>query len=145
MHAGRAEFVYQRLQAITAAAGGDKSAWKAGNKTADEFGPTPDRFSVLVIPTKSEADAAELVVKLKAYQETRGLVFVKDPLPDMPASVVFEKKIAPDLALYRGIYASGKNLVRVNVDQFPPAGEAGLSGSYQRQVQAMLKAFPAAP
>ncbi|PWK90761.1 hypothetical protein C8D88_101782 [Lentzea atacamensis] len=129
---------------LIAAAGGDKSAWKAGNKIADEFGPTPDRFSILVIPTKSESDAAELVVKLKSYQESRGLVFIKDPLPDMPPSIVFEKNIAPDIALYRGIYASGKNLVRVNVDQFPPSGEAGLSGSYQRQMQAMLKAFPAA-
>lgn len=130
---------------LIAAAGGDKSAWKAGNKNADEFGPTADRFSLLVVPTKSENDAAELVVKLKSYQESRGLVFIKDPLPDMPPSVVFEKKVAPDLALYRGIYASGKNLVRVNVDQFPLSGEAGLSGSYQRQVQAMLKAFPASP
>ncbi|MFD1147832.1 DUF1707 domain-containing protein [Saccharothrix hoggarensis] len=129
---------------LLTAGGATKVVWKSGNKQPDEFGPTPDRFSVVVVPMASEEAAAKAVVDLKAYQETKGgLVFIKDPLPDMPASVVFEKKVQPDHAIYRGLWASGKNLIRVNVDQFPMAGEAGLSGSYQRQVLTMLKVFPA--
>ncbi|QFZ16108.1 hypothetical protein [Saccharothrix syringae] len=130
---------------LLAAGGATKVAWKAGNKQADEFGPTPDRFSIVVVPMADEAAAQKAVQDLKLYQETRGgLVFIKDPLPDMPPQLVFEKKVEPDLALYRGIWASGKNLVRVNVDQYPMTGEAGLSGSYQRQVHLVLKTFPAA-
>lgn len=117
--------------------------FKSGKKEPDEFGPTPDEFSVMVFPTQSEQDAATLFAKLKAYQESQGLVFVKEPLPDMPLSLVFEKKVSTDAAIYRGLWVSGKNVVRVNVQQVPPSGEAGLSGSYQRQTQAMLRAFPA--
>ncbi|MEU0880011.1 hypothetical protein ABZ345_15525 [Lentzea sp. NPDC005914] len=120
-----------------------KVPFKSGQKDPDQFGPTPDSFSVMVFPTNSEAEAETLVAQLKAYQEAHGLVFIKEPLPNMPLSVLFEKKVDNDAALYRGLWASGKNVVRVNVDQVPMTGEASLSGSYQRQVQAALKSFPA--
>ncbi|GAA3619928.1 hypothetical protein GCM10022267_02600 [Lentzea roselyniae] len=120
-----------------------KVPFKSGQKEPDQFGPTPDAFSVMVFPTNSEAEAETLVAQLKAYQEANGLVFIKEPLPKMPLSVIFEKKVDNDAALYRGLWASGKNVVRVNVDQIPMTGEASLSGSYQRQVQAALKSFPA--
>ncbi|MFE9744190.1 hypothetical protein ACFYOT_04740 [Saccharothrix saharensis] len=119
--------------------------FKAGKKEADEFGPTPDSFSIMVIPTAGEADAAALVDRLKVFQEANGLVHVKEPLPNMPPSLVFEKSVANEAAVYRGLWVSGKNVVRVNVEQVPMTGEAGLSGSYQRQTQSVLKVFPATP
>jgi hypothetical protein len=120
-----------------------KVPFKSGAKDPDQYGPTPDAFSVMVFPTNSDAEAETLVAKLKAFQETQGLVFIKEPLPNMPPAVIFEKKVDNDAALYRGLWVSGKNVVRVNVDQVPMTGEASLSGSYQRQVQSALKNFPA--
>jgi len=117
--------------------------FKSGKKEPDQFGPTSDEFSVMVFPTQSEQEATTLVAKLKAYQESQGLVFIKEPLPDMPLSLIFEKKVNNDAAIYRGLWASGKNVVRVNVQQVPVSGEAALSGSYQRQTQAVLQSFPA--
>jgi hypothetical protein len=125
------------------AAGVTKVPWRSALRQAPQDGPTPDVMSTMVIPLASAEDAAKLLDQLRAYQESVGLLFIPEPLPNMPSSVIFEKAVVAERALYRGLYVSGKNLVRITTIQAPLTNEASLSGSYRNQTEAMLKAFPA--
>jgi hypothetical protein len=102
-----------------------------------------DTMSVMVIPTKSQQAARKLLNELRAYQETTGLAYIAEPLPNMPGSVVFEKKVVAEAAVYRGLYVSGNNVVRVTATQTPFTEENTLSGIYRGTAEKMLNFFPA--
>jgi hypothetical protein len=125
------------------AAGVTKVPWRSAVRKSPEDGPTPDALSALIIPTASNADATALLESLRKYQESRGMIFIPEPLPNMPASVVFEKMVVTERAVYRGLYVSGKNVIRVTTIQAPLTNEASLSGSYRNHTEAMLRVFPA--
>jgi hypothetical protein len=120
-----------------------KVPWRSAVRQAPQDGPTPDAMSTMVIPTGSAENATKLLDQLRAYQESQGMLFIPEPLPNMPPSLIFEKSVVAERAVYRGLYVSGKNLVRITTIQAPLTNEASLSGSYRNQTEAMLKAFPA--
>ncbi|SDC78003.1 flagellar basal body-associated FliL family protein [Actinokineospora iranica] len=124
-------------------AGVTKAPWKSAVRKAPEEGPTADALQAIVIPTKSPADAQKLLTDLRTAQEGAGMIFIPEPLPNMPPSVVFEKLVVAEQAIYRGLYVSGSNVVRINAVQTPFENEASLSGSYRNHTEAMLRAFPA--
>jgi hypothetical protein len=123
-------------------AGAKKVSWKTATKKTPDDGPTPDTTSAMVIPLETEAAAEKLVADLRAYQDANGFNFEEEPLPNMPPSVVFEKNIQKARAIYRGLYVSGKNVVRVNSVQEPLTSEAALSGTYRDHMAGLLKAIP---
>ncbi|CRK60785.1 hypothetical protein [Alloactinosynnema sp. L-07] len=137
------KLVDQPEATLITAAGITKVPWKSAVRKAPEDGPTPDAMNTVVIPTKSEADAQKLLADLRAYQESVGLIYIADPLPNMPPTIIFEKKVVAEFAIYRGLYVSGNNVVRITTVQTPLSNEASLSGSYRNQTEAVLKAFPA--
>jgi hypothetical protein len=128
---------------LLTAAGAKKVSYKAASKKTPDDGPTPDTTSAMVIVLDSAEAAEALVAELKKYQDANGFLFEKEPLPNMPPSLVFEKSIQTTRATYRGLYVSGKNVIRMNSVQEPLAREAALSGTYRDHTGAMLKAFPA--
>lgn len=121
----------------------EKVAWRGATKNPAFESKGAERFSVLVVPTADEAAAAALAEQLMLAQRSEGFVNVKDPLPEMPPSLAFDKRVTPDVGDYRGMYLSGKNVVLVSIGQTPLVQEAALSGSFQDQVKAVLKQFPA--
>jgi hypothetical protein len=126
-------------------AGVTKVAFRGSQKAADEHSPYPDEFGTLAFIATDGDAATEAVNKLKAYQEAAGLSLVPDPLPDLPESIVFEKDVKKDRSVYRGLYASDKFIVRINVVQQPLADEAALSGSYRRATTELIKLFEPNP
>ncbi len=120
-----------------------KTAWRGATKSPAVDGQGSEKFSVLVIPTADEASATGLAEQLLLNQRATGFINIKDPLPEMPGSLVFDKKIAPEAGTYRGVWTSGKNIVVVEITQTPLIQEPALSGSYQNQVKAVLKQYPA--
>jgi hypothetical protein len=129
------------VQLLTAA-GVKQVPWRTGVRKPPEDGPTPDALSAMVIPTDSPEAAKTLLQGLRAYQETVGFIFIPEPLPNMPPTVVFEKRITPEVMVYRGLYVSGKNLIRITTIQAPRVEEAHLSGSYRNHTEVMLRTFP---
>lgn len=130
----------QALEAV----GVTKVPYKSAVRKAPEDGPTPDALSAMVIPMKTEAEAVKLIEDLRKYQESVGYKHIAEPLPNMPPQVVFEKAFPPDgKSVYRGLYASGKNVIRITTIQAPLTNEASLSGSYRNHTEAMLRVFPA--
>jgi hypothetical protein len=138
------QLIDQQEAALLTAAGVTKVPWKSAIRKAPEDGPTADKLNALVIPTKSEEDAQKLLLDLRAYQETLGLIFIPEPLPNMPPSVIFEKKVVAEQAMYRGLYVSGTSVVRITTIQAPLTNEASLSGTYRNHTEAMMRVFPAA-
>lgn len=124
-------------------AGVTKVPFRAAVRQSPQDGPTPDALSVMIIPTGGEDEAAKLLEQLRAYQESAGMIFIPEPLPNMPRSVIFEKAVVAQRGLYRGLYVSGKNLIRITTIQAPLTNEASLSGTYRNHTEAMLKVFPA--
>jgi hypothetical protein len=129
------------VQLLTTA-GVKQVPWRTALRKPPEDGPTADALSAMVIPTASAEAAKKLVQDLRTYQESVGLIFIPEPLPNMPPSVVFEKKITAEVALYRGLYVSGKNVVRITTIQAPLSNEASLSGSYRNHTEVMIRTFP---
>ncbi len=129
------------VQALTAA-GVKQVPWRTAVRKSPQDGPTPDAMSAMVIPTGSAETAKKLLQDLRAYQETAAFIFIPEPLPNMPPAVVFEKRILPDVSVYRGLYVSGKNLIRITTIQAPTSNEASLSGSYRNHTEVMLRTFP---
>ncbi|MFJ6670426.1 hypothetical protein ACIQMJ_04880 [Actinosynnema sp. NPDC091369] len=121
----------------------EKVAWRGATKNPAFEGKGVEQFSVLVIPTADEAAATTLAEQLLLAQRSEGFLNIKDPLPGMPESLSFDKRVTPEVADYRGVYLSGNNVVVVGIRQTPLVQEAALSGSYQDQVKAVLKQFPA--
>lgn len=126
---------------IVRAAGVTEVAYRGSVKGLDEFSEHPDVFETLAFLTPDAATAQDIAAQLKVYQEANGLLFIPEPLPDTPASVVFEKQVNPVRSVYRGLYVSEATVVRLNVVQEPLKDEAALSGSYQRQMRELIKAF----
>lgn len=127
---------------ILRAAGVTEVITKSGTRVAGTDGPTADELSVIVIPTASSAEARRVAEALRAHQETIGLQFIPEPLPNMPATVVFEKKVVAESAVYRGLYVSGDSVLRITATQIPFTDENGLSGSYRGTMETMLAFFP---
>lgn len=131
---------------LLTAAGVKEVAWKGSAKQPDEFGPQPAKISVMVIPV-ANGGAAELAKQLRAYQAANGFTLISEPLPEMPESVTLHKKTGDTSGIYRGVWVSGDNVIRVNIDQQFPTDkiedEKALSGSYQRAVKKVLTPFPA--
>lgn len=126
-------------------AGVVKVAFRGSQKSADEHSPYPDEFGTMVFIATDGAAATEAVTKLKGYQEAAGLKLVPEPLPDMPKSIVLEKDVKADRSVYRGLYASERFVVRINVVQQPKADEAAQSGSYRRATTELIKLFEPNP
>jgi hypothetical protein len=120
-----------------------KVAWSGASKVPAVNGQGAEKFSVVVIPTADDGAATALMDQLLQFQESTAFIRIDDTLPNMPKSVVFEKKVSQESADYRGIYTSGKNVIRVVVQQTPLVDEAALSGSYQNQIKALFAEFPA--
>ncbi|MFC6088330.1 hypothetical protein ACFP3R_03535 [Saccharothrix lopnurensis] len=118
-------------------------AWRGATKSPVADGKGAEKFSVLVIPAEDETAASELAEQLALAQRAESFINIKDPLPGMPASLVFDKRVTPEVGRYRGMYLSGSNVVLVDITQTPLVQEAALSGSFQDQVKAVLKQFPA--
>jgi hypothetical protein len=129
------------VQALTAA-GVKQVPWRTGVREVPKDGPTPDTLSSMVIPTESAEAAKTLLQSLRTYQESVGFLFIPEPLPNMPPTVVFEKRITKEVSVYRGLYVSGKNVIRVTTIQAPLSDEAKLSGSYRNHTEIMLRTFP---
>lgn len=129
--------------ALLTAAGIEKVAVKTAVRQAPEDGPTPDSLAAMVIVTESQDDARALLAELRKKQQAAGMINIPDPLPNMPPTVVFDKKVVAESAVYRGLYVSGPNLVRITTVQKPLKDEAALSGSYRNHTEGMLGAFPA--
>ncbi|MFL6142720.1 MAG: flagellar basal body-associated protein FliL [Labedaea sp.] len=127
---------------LLTAAGVTKVPLRSAVRKPPDDGPTPDSLSAMVIPTGSNADAVQLAQKLRDYQEAHGLKYIAEPLPNMPPTVVFEKTVTADRALYRGLWVSGKNVIRITTVQAPLSNEAALSGSYRNHAEVMLRVFP---
>jgi len=119
----------------------EQVAYRGSIKGQDEYSPYPDAFETLTFITADPSAANSIANKLRAHQEQNGLVHIPEPLPDMPPSVVFEKRVGQGRSIYRGLYVSGSNVVRVNVVQEPLKDEAALSGSYQRHMQQLIRVF----
>lgn len=122
-----------------------KTAWRGSQKQPDEFGPQPATISVLAIPTTSTANAATLAQQLQDYQSANGFILISDPLPGMPAKLVFMKNIGDKSGNYRALWISGNNVLRIDVGQTlndKIEDEKALSGSYQRAVKQTLENFP---
>lgn len=133
----------QTVTGLLTQAGVQQVVWRDGSKAADQYGPTPDYFSVTVIPLNS-ADAAEsLAQQLRHYQEAGGLTYVKPPVPGVPSTIVFEKHSAPQVTIYRGLWVCGNYVVWANVDQSPTTDEQALTKSFQREIVSLTQAFPA--
>ncbi len=129
--------------ALLTAAGVKQVPWRSAVRKSPEDGPTPDALSAIVIQTGGVAEANKLVEDLRAYQRTVGFIHITEPLPNMPPTVFFEKKVVAEVAVYRGLYVSGKNVIRITTIQTPLTNEASLSGSYRNHTEAMLRTFPA--
>ncbi|MFI9810807.1 hypothetical protein [Saccharothrix variisporea] len=118
-----------------------KTAWRGATKSPAVDGKGTELFNVVVIPTADEAAATRVSDQLLLNQRANGYINIAEPLPNMPPAVVFDKKILPEVGVYRGIYISGKNVVLVEITQNPLLNEASLSGSYQDQMKAMMNQF----
>jgi hypothetical protein len=119
----------------------EQVAYRGSIKGQDEYSPFPDVFEAVTFVTADPAAASSIAGKLRAYQEQNGLIHIPQPLPDMPPSVLFEKRVNPVRTIYRGLYVSGPNVVRLNVVQEPLKDEAALSGSYQRHMHELVTSF----
>jgi flagellar basal body-associated protein FliL len=124
-------------------AGVQQVAWRDGSKAADQFGPTPDYFSVTVIPLNSADAATSLAQQLRRYQESNGLTYVHPPVQGVPSTIVFEKHTAPSVTIYRGLWVCGNYVIWVNVVQQPTTNEQALTTSFQREIVSLTQAFPA--
>ncbi|GAA2665634.1 hypothetical protein GCM10010428_17230 [Actinosynnema pretiosum subsp. pretiosum] len=121
----------------------EKVGWRSAGKTPAFDNKGSELHQALVIKAADEETASGLVEQFLANQRSNGFINIKEPLPGMPASVSFDKRVVADAAVYRGIYTSGSNVVLVEVTQTPLVEEAALSGSYQNQLKALLEKFPA--
>jgi hypothetical protein len=119
----------------------EQVAFRSSIKGQDQYSQYPDLFEAVTFIAVDAGTAREVAGDLRAYQERNGLIHIPEPLPDMPASVVFEKSINPVRSVYRGLYVSGNQVVRLNVVQEPPKDEAALSGSYQRHIRELMTVF----
>lgn len=124
-------------------AGVEQMVWRDGSKAPDQFGPTPDYFSVTVIPVGTPDAATSLAQQIQHYQEDNGLTFVKPPVPGVPSTIVFEKHTAPAVTIYRGLWVCGNDVVWVNVDQQPTTDQQALTTSFQREIVSLTQSFPA--
>ncbi|MEC3981432.1 flagellar basal body-associated protein FliL [Amycolatopsis sp. H20-H5] len=126
-------------------AGVSKVAWRGSQKKPDETGPQTPKISITIIPMTSPGGATELLKGLRQYQTTHGFTVITDTLPNIPATVNFQKKVTAEAGTYRATWISGNNIVRVDIAQNPlgdPNGENALSGTYQRAVKKTLENFP---
>lgn len=128
---------------ILRAAGVTEVITKSGTRVTGTDDPTEDELSVIVIPTASPAEARRVAEALRAHQETIGLQFIPEPLPNMPTTVVSEKRVVAESAVYRGLYVSGGSVLRITATQIPFTDENGLSDGYRGTVETMLFFFPA--
>jgi flagellar basal body-associated protein FliL len=127
---------------ILTTAGVKKVIWRSAVRKSPDDGPTPDTLSAMMIPTDSPTAAAKLATDLRGYQEAHSWLYIAEPLPNMPPTVNFEKLIKPEVATYRGLWASGNYVIRMTTIQNPFTDEASLSGSYRNHTEAMLRVFP---
>jgi flagellar basal body-associated protein FliL len=124
-------------------AGVDQVAWRAGSKAADQYGPTPDYFSVTVIPQDTPDAADTLARQLQHYQEDSGFTAVRQTLPGVPPTIAFEQNNAPKLSIDRGLWVCGDDVIWVNVVQQPPTNQQALATSFQREIVSLTQSFPA--
>lgn len=137
------QLVDQTVAGLLTQAGVQQVAWRDGSKAPDQYGPTPDYFSVIVIPVSTAAGADSLAAQIRHYQEANGLTYVPPPVPAVPSTIVFEKHTAPSATLYRGLWVCGDDVVWVNVDQQPTTNQVALTTSFQREIVALTQSFPA--
>ncbi len=132
----------QTVVGLLTQAGVQQVAWRAGSKAPDQYGPTRDYFSVIVIPQDSADAADSLAQQIQHYQEDNGMTAVKPAVPGVPSTIVFEKHTAPSL-IDRGLWVCGDDVVWVNVDQQPATDDQALTKSFQREIVSLTQSFPA--
>jgi hypothetical protein len=133
----------QSMATILTQAGVQQMVWRDGSKTADQYGPTPDYFSVTVIPVSTPDAADALAQQIRRYQEQNGLTFVPPPVPGVPSTITVEKHTAPQMTIYRGLWVCGSDVIWLNVQQAPTTNEQALTKSFQREVVSLTQSFPA--
>lgn len=100
---------------------------------------TPFDYSVLLVNTKSVADATKLAQSLKPAADT-GLQPVADHA-GLPNSVTVYKAVLSDHTTYRAVYVSGAAVLRVDVNQ-APATDTAVTKEFEGVMKAMLENVP---
>ncbi|MEQ0561390.1 hypothetical protein ABJI51_26700 [Amycolatopsis sp. NEAU-NG30] len=101
---------------------------------------TPFDYTVLLVNTKSVADANRLAQTLQRPAASTGLQTVSDHA-GLPQSVAVFKAVLPDHTTYRAVYVSGAAVIRVDVNQ-APATDTAVTKEFQGVMKAMLENVP---
>jgi hypothetical protein len=100
----------------------------------------PFDYTVLLVNTKSVADAERLAQTLQRPGSGTGLQPVADRA-GLPQSVGVFKAVLPDHTTYRAVYVSGAAVIRVDVNQ-APATDTAVTKEFQGVMKAMLENVP---
>jgi hypothetical protein len=100
----------------------------------------PFDYTVLLVNTKSVADATRLAQALQKPADSTGLQPVADHA-GLPQSVAVFKAVLSDHTTYRAVYVSGAAVVRVDVNQ-APATDTAVTKEFEGVMRAMLENVP---
>jgi hypothetical protein len=100
----------------------------------------PFDYTVLLVNTKSVADANRLAQGLQKPAGSTGLQPVADHA-GLPQSVSVFKAVLSDHTTYRAVYVSGVAVVRVDVNQ-APATDTAVTKEFEGVMKAMLENVP---
>jgi hypothetical protein len=122
---------------------GEATAVKAAGSayvTCQASSNSPFDYTVLLVNTKSVADANRLAEALQKPADSTGLQPVADH-SGLPQSVSVFKAVLSDHTTYRAVYVSGVAVMRVDVNQ-APANDTAVTKEFEGVMKAMLENVP---
>ena len=98
----------------------------------------------MTVIQQDSPDAADSLEKqLQQYQQENGMTTVKQAVPGVPSTIVFQQNSTHDVSIDRGIWVCGNDVIWVNVVQQPTKDLAALTTSFQREIVSLTQSFPA--